>query len=173
MCPIRLFNPALQILVQNYPNDIKDHIHFGFFLQHPTFPLGGPGTFDLCWRLVDPPYFCNSEVTKEKKRQQWVFNKERTDKHLLSDVRLKFVCLICQETVAVFKEHNISCHFSTKHANCTSSKWTWEFANSAKLFSLTNYYWRVEHQGELFAPVPAEIDCKLNVVPVSRCRVYM
>ncbi len=36
------------------------------------------------------------------------------------------VCLMCQETVAVFKEYNISRHFATKHANYASKQSTKE-----------------------------------------------
>ena len=36
------------------------------------------------------------------------------------------VCLICQETVVVFKEYNISRHFATKHANYASKQSTKE-----------------------------------------------
>ncbi|XP_015426251.1 PREDICTED: general transcription factor II-I repeat domain-containing protein 2-like [Myotis davidii] len=32
------------------------------------------------------------------------------------------VCLICQETLAVFKEYNLSCHFATKHGNYASKQ---------------------------------------------------
>lgn len=46
-----------------------------------------------------------------------MFNKEWTTKYFFTEVRSKAVCLICQETVAVFKEYNIGRHFSTKHAN--------------------------------------------------------
>lgn len=30
---------------------------------------------------------------------------------------VKVVCLICQETIGIFKENQISCHFSTMHAD--------------------------------------------------------
>lgn len=46
-----------------------------------------------------------------------VFNKEWTSKYFFTEVQSKAVCLICQETVAAFKEYNINCHFSSKHAN--------------------------------------------------------
>ena len=47
-----------------------------------------------------------------------VFNKEWATKYLFTEVRSMAVCLICQETVAIFKEYNISRHFATKRANC-------------------------------------------------------
>lgn len=50
-----------------------------------------------------------------------VFNKERTAKYFFTEIRSKAVCLICQETTAVFKEYIISLHFSTKHANYASN----------------------------------------------------
>ena len=46
-----------------------------------------------------------------------VFNKEWATKYLFTDVRSMVVCLICQETVAVFKKYNTSRHFATKRAN--------------------------------------------------------
>lgn len=49
-----------------------------------------------------------------------VFNKEWTTKYFFTEHRSSAVCLICQETVAVFKEYNISRHFATKHANYAS-----------------------------------------------------
>ena len=47
-----------------------------------------------------------------------VFNKEWATKYLFTEVRSMAACLICQETVAVFKENNISRHIATKRANC-------------------------------------------------------
>ena len=52
----------------------------------------------------------------------WAFNKEWTAKYFFTEVRSKAVCLICQETPAVFKEYNISHYFSTKHANYASNQ---------------------------------------------------
>lgn len=52
--------------------------------------------------------------------------KEWTTKYFFTEVRSKAVCLICQETVAVFKEYNISHHFSTKHANYANNLSTQE-----------------------------------------------
>ena len=60
-----------------------------------------------------------------------MFNKEWTPKYFFTEVRSKAVCLICQETVAVLKEYNISRHFSTKHANYASNLSTQERAASA------------------------------------------
>uniref|UniRef100_A0A8C8RUL4 Uncharacterized protein n=1 Tax=Pelusios castaneus TaxID=367368 RepID=A0A8C8RUL4_9SAUR len=51
-----------------------------------------------------------------------VFKKEWTAKYFFTEVRSMAVCLICQETVAVFKEYNISCHLATKHANYASKQ---------------------------------------------------
>ncbi|XP_067940313.1 general transcription factor II-I repeat domain-containing protein 2-like [Watersipora subatra] len=53
-------------------------------------------------------------------RECRVFKKEWTTKYLFTEHRSSVVCLICQETVAVFKEYNISRHFTTKHANYAS-----------------------------------------------------
>ena len=55
-----------------------------------------------------------------------VFNKEWITKYFFNEVRSTAVCLICQETVAVFKEYNISRHFATKHANYASKQSTKE-----------------------------------------------
>lgn len=53
-------------------------------------------------------------------RECRVFKKEWTTKYFFTEHRSSAVCLICQETVAVFKEYNISRHFATKHANYAS-----------------------------------------------------
>lgn len=37
--------------------------------------------------------------------------------YFFTEIRNNCVCLICQETVAVFKEFNIKRHYQTKHAN--------------------------------------------------------
>lgn len=37
--------------------------------------------------------------------------------YFVTEIRNNCVCLICQETVAVFKEYNIKRHYQTKHAN--------------------------------------------------------
>ncbi|XP_027861956.1 general transcription factor II-I repeat domain-containing protein 2-like [Xiphophorus couchianus] len=61
-----------------------------------------------------------------------VFKKEWTTKYFFTDVRSTAVCLICQETVAVFKEYNISRHFATKHANYASKQSAQERAATAQ-----------------------------------------
>ncbi|XP_077573515.1 general transcription factor II-I repeat domain-containing protein 2-like [Stigmatopora nigra] len=61
-----------------------------------------------------------------------VFNKEWTTKYFFTEVRSTAVCLICQETIAVFKEYNISCHFATKHANYASKQSTQQQAATAQ-----------------------------------------
>ena len=55
-----------------------------------------------------------------------VFNKEWITKYFFTEGRSTALCLICQETVAVFKEYNISRHFATKHANYASKQSTKE-----------------------------------------------
>lgn len=55
-------------------------------------------------------------------RECRVFNKEWTTKYFFTEHRSTAVCLICKETVAVFKEYNISRHFTTKHANYASKQ---------------------------------------------------
>ena len=61
-----------------------------------------------------------------------VFNKEWTTNYFFTEVRSTAVCLICQETVAVFKEYNISRHFTTKHANYASKQSPQELAATAQ-----------------------------------------
>lgn len=46
-----------------------------------------------------------------------VFNKEWSEMYFFTDIGVKAVCLICHETVAVFKEYNLKRHFQTKHAS--------------------------------------------------------
>lgn len=50
-------------------------------------------------------------------RECRVFNKEWTTKYFFIEIQSKAVCLICQESVAVLKEYNISRHFSAKHGS--------------------------------------------------------
>ena len=74
-----------------------------------------------------------------------VFNKEWITKYFFTEVRPTAVCLICQETVAVFKEYNISRHFATKHANYASKQSTKERAAQrlmAYLQSQQNFFRR-------------------------------
>jgi len=61
-----------------------------------------------------------------------VFNKDWTTKHFFIEVLSTTVCLICQETVAVFKEYNISRHFAAKHANYARQKSPQERAATAQ-----------------------------------------
>ena len=46
-----------------------------------------------------------------------VCNDQWTERYFFTDVGVKAVCLICHETLAVFKEYNLKRHFQTKHAN--------------------------------------------------------
>ena len=74
------------------------------------------------------------------------------------------ICLIWQETFAVFKEYNISRHFATKHANYASKQSTKEReATSQRLmaylqtqqnfFLPTNCDSRVNYQGKFYAGI--------------------
>ena len=60
-----------------------------------------------CWKL-----------SKKQKIEDecLVFNEQWTERYFFTDV-VKAVCLICHETVAVFKEYNLKRHFQTKYAN--------------------------------------------------------
>ncbi|KAK2864294.1 hypothetical protein Q7C36_003448 [Tachysurus vachellii] len=75
-------------------------------------------------------------MSRQKKRKVdsecRVFNKEWTTKYFFTEVRSTAVCLICQETVEVFKEYNISRHFATKHANYASKQSPQERAATAQ-----------------------------------------
>ena len=46
-----------------------------------------------------------------------VFNAQWTDKYFFIDVGNKAACLICKETIAVFKEYNVKHCFQTKHSD--------------------------------------------------------
>ncbi len=46
-----------------------------------------------------------------------VFKEEWTTKYFFANIGQKAVCLICQESIAVFKDYNLSCNFSSKHSN--------------------------------------------------------
>ena len=59
----------------------------------------------------------SGQKTGKIDRECWVFNKEWTTKYFLIELRSKAVCLICQESVALLKEYNISRHFPAKHGS--------------------------------------------------------
>ena len=52
-----------------------------------------------------------------------------------TEVRSTAVCLICQETLAVFKEYNINRHFATKHSNYASKQFPQERAATAQILT--------------------------------------
>ena len=61
-----------------------------------------------------------SKLSNKRKIENGIscfFYKQWTERYFLTDVGVKAVCLICHETVAVFKEYNLKWHFQTKHAN--------------------------------------------------------
>ena len=62
---------------------------------------------------------CCSKLSKKRKiEEEWrVFNEQWTERYFFTDVGVKAVCLICHETVAVFKEYNLKRYFQTKQAN--------------------------------------------------------
>ena len=49
------------------------------------------------------------------------FNTEWTYKYFFTNFGSKATCLICQESVADFKEYNLKRHFQTKHGNLVSN----------------------------------------------------
>ena len=62
-------------------------------------------------------------LSKKRKvdRECRVFKREWTTKYFFTPVGSKAVCLILQESVAIFKEHNICRHLSSKHASYASN----------------------------------------------------
>lgn len=81
-----------------------------------------------------------------------------------TEVLLTAVCLICQETVAFFKEYNISHHFATKHADYASKQSMQERVATAQrmmanlqtqqnFFSQTNCDSKVKYQGKFYAGI--------------------
>ena len=90
---------------------ITPRLHFTLWPINPSLMMSGPK---------------KRKVDKECR----VFNKEWITKYFFTEHRSSAVCLICQETVAVFKEYNISRHFATKLANDASNLSTkeWEAA---------------------------------------------
>lgn len=60
-------------------------------------------------------------ATRSKKRkvdsEGRRFQDQWKSEYFFTELRNNCVCLICQETVAVFKEFNIKRHYQTKHAN--------------------------------------------------------
>ena len=58
-------------------------------------------------------------ISKKRKieDENLFFNDQWTERYIFTDVGVKAVCLICHETVAMFKQHNLKRHFQTKHAN--------------------------------------------------------
>ena len=60
-----------------------------------------------------------SKPTKKRKinAENRVFNPEWTQRYFFIERQGKCVCLICNETVGVFKEFNVKRHFNTSHAD--------------------------------------------------------
>ena len=60
-------------------------------------------------------------MSAEKKRkiedECHVFNEKWTVKYYFTKIGNKAICLLCGESVAVFKEYNLKRHNQTKHAN--------------------------------------------------------
>ena len=60
-----------------------------------------------------------SKVSKRQKIEDecHVFNEEWSQRYFFTGVGVKSACLICRETVAVFKEYNLIHLFQLKHIN--------------------------------------------------------
>ena len=73
--------------------------------------------FSLCY----PSHPDNECVESSKKNPRKIedecrtFNTEWTYNYFFTNFGSKAVCLICQESVAVFMEYNLKRHFQTKH----------------------------------------------------------
>lgn len=48
-----------------------------------------------------------------------VFKSDRTWKYFFTECNNKAVYLLCKESVAVYKDFSITCHFSSKHGSAT------------------------------------------------------
>lgn len=60
-----------------------------------------------------------------------VFKEEWTIKYFFTNIGQQAVCLICQESIAVFKDYNLSRHFSSKYSNYAVNLSPAEKANKA------------------------------------------
>ena len=89
-----------------------------------TLEFAEPG--QLCYysaTALNPSLTMSGPKKRKVDSECWVFNKEWTTKYLFTfQVWSKAVGLICQETITVLKENNISCHFSTKCDTCTNNQ---------------------------------------------------
>ena len=58
-----------------------------------------------------------SFASKNQKLEQEcrIFNNDWSCKYMFIDVQSKAVCLLCQDSVAVFKEYDLKRHHQTKH----------------------------------------------------------
>lgn len=129
--PVCLLNPArrrLTELTKSYHN--YDCINLNLF-----YCVNTAGSWDSATLLRSA-----RKNWRRKKRSAdkalnpsiWVFNTEWTSKYFFAEVRSKAVCLICQETVAVYKEYTIKRHFSSKHANYANNQSTQERMTTAQ-----------------------------------------
>ena len=58
--------------------------------------------------------FCKKRKVDSERR---AFNKDWMPKYFFTEIDNKGVCLLCNQSVAVLKEYNISHHYATKHGN--------------------------------------------------------
>lgn len=93
-------------------------------------------------------------------KEKWTVSTEclirREQQNSFTKVWWTTVCLICQETVAVFKEHSISRYVARKHANYASKQSTQERAATPQRLaanSQTQHDSRVEYQGKFFTGI--------------------
>ena len=65
--------------------------------------------------------FCSTKMLPSAKHREIeskgrLFKEDWTEKYFFVEHNNKALCLICQETVAVFKEFNMNRHYETKHS---------------------------------------------------------
>uniref|UniRef100_A0A8C3TIA3 SPIN-DOC-like zinc-finger domain-containing protein n=1 Tax=Chelydra serpentina TaxID=8475 RepID=A0A8C3TIA3_CHESE len=109
----------------------QHHLQGRFCTQNATF-LRYDLTTPTQQCATSPPCFLWSHPREPRCR---VFNKEWNTKYFFTNVNSKAVCLICQESIAVFKEYNLNRHFSTKHPTYGSNLTTEERARKAEQLS--------------------------------------
>ncbi len=61
--------------------------------------------------------------TRKRKliKENRTFNECWTDKYFFISIHNKEMCLICHDSVAVFKEYNLKRHFNTRHKDAFSN----------------------------------------------------
>jgi len=58
---------------------------------------------------------------RKSDRESRVFNTEWEEKYLFTDVGSIAKCLICDDTISIFKDFNVNSHFTYKHKGCCAN----------------------------------------------------